>query len=104
MFSQHGDSYVTNQTNLQYVYRRVKHYMISLQKQKSLVVNAIRLKLRRRTLKKKVIEGLFGWLFWQLALTPYVILVIHMTQSQYTFWTAMNLLIVTPLTPFQFWL
>lgn len=52
-------------------------------------------------LKTFLVEALAGFIFWTLALTPCMMLVVKVTFKQYLGWIGMQLILVPPLAPFS---
>ena len=57
--------------------------------------------MRTKKVKKFLVEALAGFIFWTVALTPYMLFIVKVTFKQYLSWIGMQLILVPPLAPFS---
>jgi len=50
-----------------------------------------------------LLQALAGFLFWTIALTPYMVFIVKTTWKQYMKWMLMELILIPPLAPLSVW-
>ena len=57
--------------------------------------------MRTEKIKIFLVEALAGFIFWTVALTPYMLFIVKVTFKQYLGWIGMQLILVPPLASFS---
>ena len=55
--------------------------------------------MKIKNVKRFLVEALAGFIFWTVALTPYMLFVVKVTFEQYVSWIGMQLILVPPIAP-----
>lgn len=62
------------------------------------------MKISIMKIKEILLEAVIGFIFWTLFLTPYMVIVVKTTTTQYISWLGMQAILVPIIAPVVFWI